>query len=100
MKLLIFLIISMSLMTSPSRGQEMPSPEVVKHMVILAASPNYNDAKLKAQSASESLKIKLDLRGLVPHSVKGLTLGKTTCLDGPTQEFPCYLRAEPGSFAK
>lgn len=68
----------------------MPNPEVKKYFVILASTTDYKKAKAKAEKVNQDLKFKLDLRSLIPDKKIGLSFDKSKCLEGPTQEFPCY----------
>ncbi len=71
-------------------AQEMPNPLVAKSFVIIASSSQYEVAKTIAEKASQTVKIKLELRGLLPNTKTGLTADKKNCLESLFQEFPCY----------
>ncbi len=84
------LLLVLLLFAPPLVAQEMPNPLVAKSFVILASSPQYEVAKTSAEKASQTLKIKLELRGLLPNAKTGLTADKQMCLASQFQEFPCY----------
>lgn len=71
-------------------SDELPSSTIEKSLVILRSSGNYSAAAKTAKEASQSLGIKLNLRGLSPNKKTGLTFSKESCMSGPIQEFPCY----------
>ncbi|MEZ0391422.1 MAG: hypothetical protein ACAH59_04355 [Pseudobdellovibrionaceae bacterium] len=90
MKSKLFVFVFFFLSAATLKAEKMPNPEIKKYFVILASSQDYENAKATAEKSSQDLKIKLDLRGLNPDKKSGLSFDKKTCLEGPTQEFPCY----------
>jgi hypothetical protein len=62
---------------------------VKKELVIVGTAASYKEAIRTAQNASRLLKLKLDLRGLVPAKEGGLTVAPSECEKfGP--DAPCY----------
>jgi hypothetical protein len=88
----LFLPILFLLSLNICSGQEENfSQEVKKHFLIVSSTKNYSSALKKANSISEDLTLKLDLRELVESDNKlGLSWGKSVC-EGDGWEYPCYI---------
>lgn len=66
------------------------TPYIKKEFLIIHSGKDYAAALKKATDASRKLKLKLDLRGLVPHPQIGLTCSEKVCEDG-FGFYPCYV---------
>lgn len=64
---------------------------VEKQFVILKSTKSYKEARGVAEKSAETLKIKLDLRGLSENKELGLTFDKKVCEEEGGFEFPCYI---------
>ncbi len=88
----LFLPILFLLLFNISFGQEENfSQEIKKYFLIVSSTKDYSSALKKANSISEDLTLKLDLRGLLEGDNKlGLSWGKTVC-EEDGWEYPCYV---------
>tara|TARA_B110000467_G_C17966479_1_gene287846 strand:+ start:71 stop:550 length:480 start_codon:yes stop_codon:yes gene_type:complete len=87
----LFLPILFLLLFNISFGQEENfSQEIKKYFLIVSSTKDYSSALKKANSISEDLTLKLDLRGLLEGDNKlGLSWGKSVC-EEDGWEYPCY----------
>ncbi len=69
---------------------DVPINEVKKYFLIGASDQNYEQALLKASKLSQQLDLKLELRGLIPHTEEGLTWSQEECI-GNGWNAPCYV---------
>lgn len=94
MKFLRFyvLLAILSVLALPGvRAEEEPTPFMEKQFLILQSTKDYKEAFQTAQSASELLGIKLDLRNLAENKTLGLTFPEKVCLEEAGADFPCYV---------
>jgi len=70
--------------------QPIINPWVEKSFIIILSTKSYSEAKKMAENASKNLKIKLDLRGLIPNKELGLTLKEAECKESAFY-YPCYV---------
>lgn len=84
-------LLFLSLSTCFGQEGDFFNQEVKKHFLIVCSTKDYSTALEKANSISEDLKLKLDLRKLLRNDDDlGLTWEKTDC-EGDGWEYPCYI---------
>jgi hypothetical protein len=94
----IALIALISLVSFNSFAQN-EEPYVKKGMLVLLSTKNYAAAKKTALQAAQKLSYKLDLRGLVPNKITGLSYSEKECEN--EGGYPCYIargRYDDGAF--
>ncbi|AMR34002.1 hypothetical protein A0256_22405 [Mucilaginibacter sp. PAMC 26640] len=81
-------------------AQENFNTEVPKDIIILRSTKDYKTALAAAKQAATRLYKKLDLRGLTPNKMIGLTMSKADCIGsggGDDLGYPCYQARGDGS---
>ncbi len=67
-----------------------PDPWIEKGFVIIRSTTDYNEAVRIAEIGSRSLKVPVDLRGLIHDPDHGLTWPREQCAKDPLYPYPCY----------